>query len=247
MSNRKRHIEPFAQLHHWIWKEQIKPLAKLVLFAIYRWTAGFGRDTYKIADSTITEMTGIKSIPRWREYLEERKYFICKREDGKAVTYTIPPPSTFRHTPTNYKGHPPTDLYGLREAKDNIKDKLKESTLSDDLVVEMKNKYPNIDVYAVKDKMINYYKGKSVPLDYKFQQWCENERPVTDVSNGATFTGNDVVNVILRKITDIGSYKQPTFNDDEIEVKKIVKQIGWGNLCRMDKMTIINRIKNLNV
>ena len=61
--------EPFTQLPHWIWKEKIKPLAKLVLFAIYRWTAGFDRDTYKIADSTITEMTGIKSIDRYHDLL----------------------------------------------------------------------------------------------------------------------------------------------------------------------------------
>ena len=40
-----------------------------MLFAIYRWTAGFGRNKYKISDATITEMTGIKVPKPHRDYL----------------------------------------------------------------------------------------------------------------------------------------------------------------------------------
>ena len=167
----------FTKLPNWIWKENIKPYAKLVLFAIYRWTAGYGRDTYRISDSDITAMTGIKSIRRWRIYLSERSYITYVYEFGKKIIYTIPPPSSFRHTPTKYKGVSPPDSRSYREAKESNKEIIKESNaLTNELIEEMKSKYPNKDVNAMAIDCRNYYKNKDVPLDFKFKQWCERER-----------------------------------------------------------------------
>ena len=57
---------------------------------------------------------------------------------------------------------------------------------------------------------------------------------------------NDVVKIILKKITDIGSHKQPTFGDGEADVENTVKRIGWSNLCRMDEFELRARVKSLN-
>ena len=142
----KQHPEPFTQLPHWIWKEEIKPLAKLVLFAIYRWTAGFGRATYKISDSRITKMTGITVIKTWRKYLIERGYIQCEYINGKGHIYTIPPPSRSRRlpstnttgTPNTYNGHPLTEFNGSRGSKEQFIELLKK----DSSLLEFKNEYP---------------------------------------------------------------------------------------------------------
>ena len=57
---------------------------------------------------------------------------------------------------------------------------------------------------------------------------------------------NDVIKIILKKITDFGSHKQPTFNDGETDVENTVKRIGWSNLCRMDEYELRTRVKSLN-
>jgi len=182
VSNRKKHPIPFTQLPHWIWKEQIKTSAKLMLFAIYRWTAGFGRCTYKISDSTITKMTGIKAPAPIRNYLIERKYFTYEHEDGMTGIYTIPLPNQIRYSPKLNSGDPQIKLNGYQRAKDNIKDKLKESTLTDDLLVEMKSKYPEKDIDQAQKSFLIYphHQGKNwsdVVLTEKFEKWCAAEKP----------------------------------------------------------------------
>ena len=59
---------------------------------------------------------------------------------------------------------------------DNIRE---EQALTIDLINEMKSKYPNKDIDSTLSKMLNYYKNKDVPLDFKFRQWCERERVET--------------------------------------------------------------------
>ena len=81
-------------------------------------------------------------------------------------------------------------------------------------------------------------------LDQKFKQWCERERPTKMSASGMDV--NDVVKNILRKIVDVGSYKQPAFNDGEKDVENTVKRIGWTNLCRMDEYELRSRVKSLN-
>ncbi len=252
----KKTIDQFLRLEHKIWEYKMPPLAKLMLIAIYRWTAGFHRNKCKISDATITEMTGIKTPYPHRKFLIENDYIKYHHTDGTTGIYKIPPniinrskkqpPNRIDSTPKFNEGDPLIELNGYREAKENIKENLKKEsgTLSDDLVVEMKRKYPNIDVDAVMIKMKEYYKGRSVPLGYKLPEWCERERPTKMSESGMDV--NDVVKNILRKISDVGSHKQPTFNDDEKDVENTVRRIGWGNLCRMNEYELISRVKNLN-
>ena len=252
----KKTIDQFLRLEHEIWEYKMPPLAKLMLIAIYRWTAGFHRNKCKISDATITEMTGIKTPYPHRKFLIENDYIKYHHTDGTTGIYEIPPniinrskkqpPNRIDSTPKFNEGDPLIELNGYREAKENIKENLKKEsgTLSDDLINELKSKYPNIDVDAVKDKMLKYYNGKDIPVAYKLREWCETERPTKVGAAGMDV--NDVIKIIVRKIDDVGSYKQPTFNDDEKEVEKIVKQIGWGNLCRMDEYELRSRVKSLN-
>jgi len=252
----KKTIDQFLRLEHKIWEYKMPPLAKLMLIAILRWTAGFHRNKCKISDTKITEMTGIKTPYPHRKFLIENDYIKYHHTYGTTGIYEIPPniinrskkqpPNRIDSTPKFNEGDPSTELNGYREAKENIKENLKKEsgTLSDDLINEMKSKYPKIDVNAVKDKMLNYYKGKDIPLTYKLREWCENEIPTKMGASGMDV--NDVVKNILRKIVDFGSYNQPTYNDGEKDVENTVKRIGWSNLCRMDEYELRSRVKSLN-
>ena len=114
-----------------------------MLFSIYRWTAGFGRNKYPIPDSTITKETGIKVPKPHRNYLIKNKLIEYEHEDGKTGIYTIPPPNRISSTPKLDSAHPPKELNGYRPAKDIVKDNLKKerkNTLSNDLINEMKKK-----------------------------------------------------------------------------------------------------------
>ena len=148
------------------------PLAKLMLIAIYRWTAGFHRNKCKISDATITDMTGIKTPNPHRKFLIENDYIKYHHTDGTTGIYEIPPniinrskkqpPNRIDSTPQFSEGDPLIELNGYQEAKENIKENLKKEsgTLSDDLVVEMKSNYPDLDVTAIITKVRN--KGYTV-------------------------------------------------------------------------------------
>ena len=164
--------------------EGLTTAERCVLFCVYRLTAGYGRDSWKILFSTLREMSGVAGISRvCKNLAHKKKIKLSDYKNGKSYIFTIPQPITLCYRPHDMgSSNPSHHVNGSRRPIDNIIDNSIESTLSDDLVVEMKSKYPNIDVDAVIDKMFKYYNGKSVPYGYKLRQWCESERPS---ANGA--------------------------------------------------------------
>ena len=129
-------------------------------------------------------MSGVAGISRvCKTLVHKQKIKLSEYKNGKAYVFTIPKPITSCYRPHDMSSSNPSHhVNGSRRPIDINIDNSIESTLSDKLVVEMKSKYPNIDVNAVKDKVMKYYSGKSVPLGYKFREWCESERPS---ANGA--------------------------------------------------------------
>ena len=80
--------------------------------------------------------------------------------------------------------------------------------------------------------------------EFTVREWCERERATKMGVSGMDV--NAVVKNILKKISDFGSHRQPTFSDGETDVKNTIKRIGWGNLCRMDEYELRSRVKSLN-
>ena len=190
----KKTIDQFLRLEHEIWEYKMPPLAKLMLIAIYRWTAGFHRNKCKISDATITEMTGIKTPYPHRKFLIENDYIKYHHTDGTTGIYEIPPniinrskkqpPNRIDSTPKFNEGDPSTELNGYREAKENIKENLKKEsgTLSDDLINEMKSKYPEKDIDQAQKSFLTYphhqnKKWSAVVWAEKFERWCAAEKP----------------------------------------------------------------------
>ena len=141
-----------------------------------------------------------------------------------------------------------SDVNSSRGAIDNSRDNFIENirereTLSPDLVNEMKSKYPNKNIDYALDKFLNHYKNK-VFTKFTVREWCEREHPTKMGVSGMDV--NVVVKNILKKITDFGSHKKPTFSDGETDVENTVKRIGWSNLCRMDEFELRTRVKSLN-
>ena len=188
----KKTIDQFLRLEHQIWEYKMPPLAKLMLIAIYRWTAGFHRNKCKISDATITEMTGIKTPYPHRKFLIENDYIKYHHTDGTTGIYEIPPniinrskkqpPNRIDSTPKFNEGDPLIELNGYREAKENIKENLKKESvpLSDDLINEMKSKYPDKDIDYCKTKFLSFphHQGKrwsDVEVADRFRKWCATE------------------------------------------------------------------------
>ena len=188
----KKKIDQFLRLEHKIWEYKMPPLAKLMLIAILRWTAGFHRNKCKISDAKITEMTGIKTPYPHRKFLIENDYIKYHHTDGTTGIYEIPPniinrskkqpPNRIDSTPKFNEGDPSTELNGYREAKENIKENLKKESvpLSDDLINEMKSKYPDKDIDYCKTKFLSFphHQGKrwsDVEVADRFRKWCATE------------------------------------------------------------------------
>jgi len=234
------------------------PHQKITLLCVYRLTAGYGRQSHRITYSELREMTGIAAMSRMCNSLADMKMFeLSEYRKGGSYIFTIPLPITSGKHPDHMSSPPPsldvntpshdvnTSRGAIDSSIDNTIDNIREEkTLPPDLVNEMKSKYPNKDIDSTLSKMLIYYKNKDVPLELKFKQWCERERPTKMSASGMDV--NDVVKNILRKIVDVGSYNQPAFNDSEKDVENTVKRIGWSNLCRMDEYELRSRVKSLN-
>ncbi len=128
-------------------------------------------------------MSGVAGISRIVKSLAAKKMFeLSEYKKGGSYIFTIPLPITSGKHPGYMRSTPPSpDVNSSRGAIDinidNVIDNLRESnTLTNELIEEMKNKYPNKDVNAMLIDCRNYYKNKDVPLDFKFKQWCERER-----------------------------------------------------------------------
>jgi len=163
---------------------------RVVLNSVYRLTAGYGRQSYRIKYSQLKIMSGVAGISRIVKSLAAKKMFeLSEYKKGGSYIFTIPLPITSGKHPGYMRSTPPSpdvntpspDVNSSRGAIDinidNVIDNLRESnTLTNELIEEMKNKYPNKDVNAMLIDCRNYYKNKDVPLEFKFRQWCERER-----------------------------------------------------------------------
>ena len=211
-------------------------------------------------------MSGVAGISRIVKSLAAKKMFeLSEYKKGGSYIFTIPLPITSGKHPGNMRSTPPSpdvntpspDVNSSRgtidSSIDNTIDNLREEQyangtkvpipLSPDLVNEMKSKHPNKDIDYALIKLLKHHKYKVI-TEYTVREWCERERPTKMGASGMDV--NDVIKIILKKITDFGSHKQPTFNDGETDVENTVKQIGWSNLCRMDEYELRTRVKSLN-
>ena len=121
-----------------------------VLMCIYRLTAGFQRNKYKISYSKLTEMSGVKSIWKIMQSLKRKGYICFESERGKASVITILKPATsvtqFENQPTTSDAHTMNlsnthhvhNVNGSQRAKESIKETIKEKGL----FFVFKEKYP---------------------------------------------------------------------------------------------------------
>ena len=173
----------------------LAPAEKAVLFCIYRMTMGYTqRRSCKISQSTLKIMSGVAGIGRVCGLLVDKGEIKMDDVAGKSHIFTIPEPgtsfneldtkpSTSVTTTPNMSSSPlEHEVVGSRGAIYNIKDNFKESTLSNELIEEMKSKYPDKDIDQAKTSFFNYphhqnQKWSAVVLAEKFKKWCASEKP----------------------------------------------------------------------
>ena len=173
----------------------LAPAEKAVLFCIYRMTMGYTqRRSCKISQSTLKIMSGVAGIGRVCGLLVDKGEIKMDDVAGKSHIFTIPEPgtsfneldtkpSTSVTTTPNMSSSPlEHEVVGSRGAIYNIKDNFKESTLSNELIEEMKSKYPDKDIDQAQKSFLIYphHQGKNwsaVVWAEKFEKWCASEKP----------------------------------------------------------------------
>ena len=173
----------------------LAPAEKAVLFCIYRMTMGYTqRRSCKISQSTLKIMSGVAGIGRVCGLLVDKGEIKMDDVAGKSHIFTIPEPgtsfneldtkpSTSVTTTPNMSSSPlEHEVVGSRGAIYNIKDNFKESTLSNELIEEMKSKYPDKDIDQAQKSFLIYphQQGKNwsaVVWAEKFEKWCASEKP----------------------------------------------------------------------
>ena len=168
----------------------LAPAEKAVLFCIYRMTMGYTqRRSCKISQSTLRIMSGVAGIGRVCGLLVDKGEIKMDDVAGKSHIFTIPEPGTSftgsYHQPStsvtttqNMSYSPPEhEVLGSRPAIYNIKENFKESTLSNELIEEMKNKYPDKDIGQAATSFLNYphHQGKmwsAAMMAGSFKKWC---------------------------------------------------------------------------
>ena len=172
----------------------LAPAEKAVLFCIYRMTMGYTqRRSCKISQSTLKIMSGVAGIGRVCGLLVDKGEIKMDDVAGKSHIFTIPEPgtsfneldtkpSTSVTTTPNMSSSPlEHEVVGSRGAIYNIKDNFKESTLSNELIEEMKSKYPDKDIDQAVTSFFNYphhqnKKWSTVVWAEKFEKWCYAEK-----------------------------------------------------------------------
>ena len=172
----------------------LAPAEKAVLFCIYRMTMGYTqRRSCKISQSTLKIMSGVAGIGRVCRLLVDKGEIKMDDVTGKSHIITIPEPgtsfnelntkpSTSVTTTQDMRYSPPEhEVVGSRGAIYNIKDNFKESTLSNELIEEMKSKYPDKDIDQAVTSFFNYphhqnKKWSTVVWAEKFEKWCYAEK-----------------------------------------------------------------------
>ena len=98
---------------------------------IYRLTAGYHRNKYKISYSKITAMSGIKKVSPIMKNLKKKKMVSFTSENGKISEIRILQPVHSGHRTSPLRSsHQSTKVIGLRGAKENLnKDLKKEKTI----------------------------------------------------------------------------------------------------------------------
>ena len=82
----------------------LKPAERSVLFCVYRLTAGYGRQSYRIKYSQLKEMTGIAGISRIVNSLAAKKMFeLSDFKNGGSYIFTIPLPITSGQRPDDMR------------------------------------------------------------------------------------------------------------------------------------------------
>ena len=166
---------------------------RLVLFCIYRLTIGYQRLSCKISYSKLQLISGVTAIGRICHSLVLKGEIKMDDVTGKSHIITIPEPgtsfnelntkpSTSVTTTQDMRYSPPEhEVVGSRGAIYNIKDNFKESTLSYELIEEMKSKYPDKDIDQAVTSFFNYphhqnKKWSTVVWAEKFEKWCYAEK-----------------------------------------------------------------------
>ena len=141
-----------------------------VLMCIYRLTAGYQRNKYKIPYSQLTKMSGIKNVSIICHSLKLKGRINFEPESGKASVITILKPvksvnglqkkviNSVNDTHSVSEPHPLSDLTTSRGAKENYKENLKK-----DLFLEFQKKYPE-------DKFDDDVEANWNSISYEHQQ-----------------------------------------------------------------------------
>ena len=169
---------------------------RVVLNAIYRLTAGYSRQSYRIKYSQLKEMTGVAGICRVILSLADKKRIaLSDYKRGGSYIITIPLPITSVKHSGNMSSTPPshdvntsrsTDVNGSRRPIENIIDNYIDNsieytlTIDSALIEEMKMKYPDKDIEKAKKSFLNYpqHQGKcwsDVEVADRFRKWCATE------------------------------------------------------------------------
>ena len=169
---------------------------RVVLNAIYRLTAGYARQSYRIKYSQLKEMTGVVGISRVILSLADKKRIaLSDYKRGGSYIITIPLPITSVKHSGNMSSTPPShdvntseshDVNGSRRPIDNNIDNYIDNsieytlTINSALIEEMKLKYPDKDIEKAKTSFLNYpqHQGKcwsDVEVADRFRKWCATE------------------------------------------------------------------------
>ena len=169
-----------------------------VLMCIYRLTAGYQRNKYKIPYSQLTKMSGIKNVSIICHSLKLKGRINFEPESGKASVITILKPvksvnglqkkviNSVNDTHSVSEPHPLSDLTTSRGAKENYKENLKK-----DLFLEFQKKYPedkfDDDVEAAWNS-ISYEHQQLIigVMQYQLNKWDEpnfNRKYIPKASN----------------------------------------------------------------
>ena len=132
--------------------------------------------------------------------------------------------------------------------KSNTNKEYKESkalTIPSDLIEEMQKQYPKLNIDLLNLKFTTYYHNKSITSDMlpiRYKEWCKTERiPSNTSSNSSQFN----IDALKKKISDVGSYRHPSFKDGEEWMQNVIRRNGgWARVCKMDNFQLNNAVKN---
>ena len=163
---------------------------RVVLYCIYRLTAGYGRQSYRITYSQLQEMSGVAGISRVIHFLANKKKIeLSDYKKGGSYVITIPLPVTSVKHPDNMSSTPPShdvntpspDVTTSRGAIDSTIDNSIDNSI-ETLTEKMKLKYPDKDIDKAISSFLTYphHQGKrwsEAVLEDKVDKWCANEKP----------------------------------------------------------------------